>query len=82
MFGWALMTVSAVFYINAIMAPADSVKGQACYTVSLTLGNVVGAVAAGWILERMGVTAMLVFGTVSAFLGAVLVLIFAQRTEA
>ena len=81
MFGWALMTVSAVFYINAIMAPADSVKGQACYTVSLTLGNVVGAVAAGWILERMGVTAMLVFGTVSAFLGAVLVLAFAQRTE-
>lgn len=81
MFGWALMTVSAVFYINAIMAPEDSVKGQACYTVSLTLGNVVGAIAAGRILDNMGVQAMLVFGTVSALLGAVIVLVFAQRTR-
>lgn len=81
MFGWALMTVSAVFYINAIMAPEDSVKGQACYTVSLTLGNVVGAIAAGRILDKMGVQAMLVFGTVSALLGAAIVLAFAQRTQ-
>ena len=82
MFGWALMTVSAVFYINAIMEPRDAVKGQACYTVSLTLGNVVGAVTAGWILEKMGVTAMLVFGTLSALLGSVIVLAFTQRTQA
>ena len=81
MFGWALMTVSAVFYINAIMAPEDSVKGQACYTVSLTLGNVVGAIAAGRILDNMGVRAMLVFGTASALLGAVIVRVFARRTK-
>ncbi len=81
MFGWALMTVSAVFYINATMAPEDSVKGQACYTVSLTLGNVLGASAAGRILDQMGVQAMLIFGTVSALLGAVMVLVFAERTK-
>lgn len=81
MFGWALMTVSAVFYINAIMAPEDSVKGQACYTVSLTLGNVVGAIAAGRILDAMGVQAMLVFGTASALVGAVIVLVFTQKTQ-
>ena len=80
MFGWALMTVSAVFYINAIVAPEDSVKGQACFTVSLTLGNVVGAMIAGRILDKMGVQAMLVFGTVSALIGAVIVLVFSQRT--
>lgn len=81
MFGWALMTVSAVFYINAIMAPEDSVKGQACFTMSMTLGNVVGAIAAGRILDALGVQAMLMFGTASALAGAVIVLIFAQRTE-
>ena len=80
MFGWALMTVSAVFYINAIMAPGDGVKGQACYTVSMTLGNVVGAVIAGRILDRLGVSAMLIFGTLSALAGAVIVLLFSQRT--
>ena len=82
MFGWALMTVSAVFYINAIMAPGAGVKGQACYTVALTLGNVVGAIVAGGILDRLGVQAMLLFGTISSLVGAVIVLAFAQRTEA
>lgn len=81
-FGWALISVSAVFYINAIMAPEDSVKGQAFYTMSMTLGNVVGAIVAGRILDQMGVQAMLVFGTVSALVGAAIVLAFAQRTEA
>lgn len=81
MFGWALMSVSAVFYIDAIMSPADSVKGQAFFTTSNTLGNVVGAVVAGRILDALGVQAMLVFGTVSALVGAVMVLVFAQRTE-
>lgn len=81
-FGWALMTVSAVFYINAIMAPEDSVKGQACYTMTMTLGNVLGAIVAGRILDKLGVQAMLVFGTVSALAGAVIVLVFTQRTKA
>ncbi len=81
-FGWALMTVSAVFYINAIMAPEDSVKGQAFYTMSMTLGNVLGAIVAGRILDALGVQAMLVFGTVSALVGAVIVLVFTQRTKA
>lgn len=80
-FGWALISVSAVFYINAIMAPEDSVKGQAFYTMSLTLGNVLGAIVAGRILDKMGVQAMLVFGTVSALVGAVIVLVFTQRTK-
>lgn len=81
MFGWALMSVSAVFYINAIMSPEDSVKGQAYFTMSITLGNVVGAIAAGGILDALGVQAMLVFGTVSALTGAVTVLVFARKTD-
>ena len=79
--GWALMTVSSVFYINSIMEPRDSVKGQACYTTSMTLGNVLGAVLAGRILDVLGVPAMLVFGTVCALVGAVIVLVFTQKTE-
>lgn len=79
--GWALITVSAVFYINAIMAPEDTVKGQAWYTVSLTLGNVLGAVVAGRILDALGVQAMLIFGSVCAGVGAVILLVFSQKTE-
>lgn len=79
--GWALITVSAVFYINAIMAPEDTVKGQTYYTVSMTLGNVIGAVIAGRILDALGVNAMLIFGTVCAGIGAVILLVFSQNTE-
>lgn len=79
--GWALITVSGAFYINAIMSPEDTVKGQTYYTVSLTLGNVVGAILAGRILDAMGVDAMLVFGTVCAGIGAAILLIFSQKTN-
>lgn len=79
--GFALMTVSSVFYINSLMSPGDSVKGQACFTVTMTLGNVLGAIVAGRILDSIGVPAMLLFATVCAFLGAVIVLAFTQKTR-
>lgn len=79
--GFSLLTVSSVFYVNSIMAPGDRVKGQACYTMTLTLGNVIGAIAAGRILDSQGVPAMLIFGTVCAAIGAVMMLIFTEKTE-
>lgn len=77
--GFALMTVSSVFYVNSIMAPGDSVKGQACYTMTMTLGNVLGAIAAGRILDSLGVPAMLACGTACALVGAGIVLVFTQK---
>lgn len=79
--GWALITVSSVFYINAIMAPEDTVKGQAYYTVSMTLGNVVGAILCGRILDTLGVQAMLVFGTICGGIGAAILLICSEKAE-
>lgn len=73
------MTVSSVFYVNSIMAPGDSVKGQACYTMTMTLGNVLGAIAAGRILDNLGVSAMLACGTACALVGAGILLLFTQR---
>ena len=78
---WALMTISAVFYINSIMAPEDTVKGQAWYNVAFTLGSVLSSAIAGRLLDVAGVQAMLLFTTVSAFIGAVLVLLCTQKTE-
>lgn len=79
--GFALLTISAVFYVNSIMAPGDRVKGQACYTMTMTLGNVIGAAAAGRILDELGVPAMLTFGTACALLGAAMMLLFTEKTE-
>lgn len=79
--GFALITVSSVFYIDAIVAPEDSVKGQACFTLTMTLGSVLGAIAAGEILDRSGVRSMLLFATVCAFLGAAITMVFTQKVE-
>lgn len=81
MFGWGIISVSAVYYAKSIMAPEDSVKGQAYYTVAFTLGNVIGSVLGGWIIDLLGVQSMLVFGTTCAFIGAVILLIFTQNPE-
>lgn len=78
---WGLLSVSSVYYINAIMKSGDTVKGQAYYNVSLTLGNVIGALVCGRILDMLGVNAMLIFGTLCAFAGALIIFIFAQKTE-
>lgn len=80
MFAWALISVSAVYYINAVMEPADAVKGQGFYTMSYTVGSVVGAIAGGRIIDAMGVPAMLIFGTVIAGIGTVLIAVFAEKT--
>lgn len=80
-FGWGLLTACSVYYINAIMKPEDAVKGQAYYTVSMTLGNVFGALLGGWLIDAAGVSVMLAVGTAAAFAGAFIILFSAQKTE-
>lgn len=80
--GWGIISVSAVYYASSIMAPRDTVKGQAYYTVSFTLGNVLGAILGGWLIDLAGVTTMLIFGTACAFVGAVILLAFTQNPDA
>lgn len=81
MFAWALISVSAVYYINAIMAPEDRVKGQGFYTMSYTVGCVIGAILGGRIIDAMGVPAMLICGTLCAAAGTGLIAVFAEKAE-
>lgn len=59
MFGWGVISVASVFYINELMDRGDAVKGQAYYTMTITLGSVLGSLAGGWMLDAMGVGPML-----------------------
>lgn len=81
MFAWALIAVSAVYYINSIMEPEDAVKGQGYYSMSYTVGSVLGAVIGGKIIDSAGIPAMLIFGTVCAVLGTLLIAGFAEKTN-
>ena len=72
---------ASVYYVNALMEPEDAIKGQAYFTMAYTLGSVLGSFLGGTLIDLAGVHAMLLFSTVSAFIGALIVLIFAERTS-
>ena len=76
MMGWGLITVSSVFYVNSIMKPEDIVKGQAYYTMSYTVGAVIG----GSLIDRAGVNAMLLFATICS-LGGMLIVCFGSERK-
>lgn len=80
MLGWGLMTAASVYYVNAIMEPEDVIKGQAYFTMAYTLGSVLASLLGGALIDVAGVHSMLLFATISAFIGALIVLFFAERT--
>ena len=79
MLGWGLLTAASVYYVNAIMEPEDAIKGQAYFTMTYTLGSVIGSFLGGALIDFARVSSMLLFATVSALFGAVIVFIFAER---
>lgn len=79
-FGWALITVSSVYYVNSVMEEQDAIKGQAYMTMTYTLGSVLGALIGGALIDRAGVDAMLAFAAAAAFLGMAIVLAAVRPT--
>lgn len=79
--GWALITVSSVYYVNAIMDQQDAIKGQAYMTMTYTIGSVVAAFLGGALIDLAGVNAMLLFATVCAALGMMIMLLAAEKAE-
>ncbi len=60
MFGWALINVACVYYVDGIMEPQDSIKGQAYMAMTITAGNVMSSLFGGWLIDAAGVGAMLI----------------------
>ena len=78
MFGWALMTVSSVYYVNSVMEEQDVIKGQAYMTMMYTLGSVLGSLIGGALIDAISVNAMLIFSSASALAGTVIVMVTAS----
>lgn len=68
---FAILIPAYAHYVNQNMSALDRVKGQTYMMACVTLGNVIGSFVGGYILEWRNVTALLIFGTILAFLGMV-----------
>ena len=79
MFAWGITCIALVYYVNEIMEEEDAVKGQAYVTTTNTIAMVIGSLAGGWLIDHMGVNVMLLFGTVCAGIGAVLMAISVEE---
>ncbi|MDO4633467.1 MAG: MFS transporter [Eubacteriales bacterium] len=78
-FGWGLITVSAVYYVNSIMKREDAVKGQTFMNMTYTAGCVIGSLAGGRIIDVWSVSAMLLFGTIASAIGMVILLFGTEK---
>lgn len=72
---FALITPAYASYTNQWMKPTDRVKGQTFMMAAVTLGNVVGSLLGGQVLDRASVESLLVIGLGMTLLGMILMFI-------
>ena len=78
--GYALYTVAVVYFANEIIDLPDRVQGQAYFSMTNTIGIVLGSSAGGFLLDWWGSGALLAFATVTGGAG-MLLLLWCLRTK-
>lgn len=70
---FALFVPASVYYVERLMPASERARGQSYMTLTITLGNVVAGLFGGYMLDALGVPALLLGGAVAASVGAVAV---------
>lgn len=82
MLGYALYTVSSVYYVGMVVAKKDEVKGQTYLGAVCTVGGLLASIFSGLLIDALGVQQMLLVYTGVSALGALLLFFSVQRTPA
>ena len=72
MLGWGIMAVGIVYYVNDIVDEKDTAQGQAFSGMALTIGNVMGNLVGGKVIDSFGIDTLLITGFIAAFIGTVI----------
>lgn len=78
-FGWGIMAVGIIYYVNQIMEPMDVVKGQAYATLAYTMGSVLSSFMGGFLIDWFGIGVMLTVGAVLSGIGSVIIWITVEK---
>lgn len=81
MLGYGLMFPAMVGFIDDIMSRGEAVRGQAVYTTAITVGNVLGCVAGGRILDIYSVKTLLLISSIITIAGAAIICIIVNRIK-
>lgn len=79
--GYGLLFPALVSFIDHIMDKREAVRGQAVFTVALTVGNVFGSVLGGIILDAFSVTTLLGISSVLSVIGTLIIVALINRIK-
>ena len=79
---FALMIPAMVQYVNLVVDPKDSAKGQAIANGMMTLGAVFASLIGGSLYDTLTVRGTLAIGTLIALTGSFITLLFIERKKA
>lgn len=68
-FSFALFIPSASYMVNEKLLPLDRIYGQTLLSIAMTVGNVLGNVAGGTLLDTFGVPSLLIVSVACASIG-------------
>lgn len=71
MFGFGIMAIALVYYVNDLVDESDRAQGQAFAGMALTIASVIGSFVGGTIIDKFGVDTLLIIGIILACLGLV-----------
>lgn len=78
---FALMMPAMVYYVDEIMSPGEAVKGQALFTMMMTLSTIFSSLAGGWIIDAFGVDALNLISLLITAAGNVVVILSINRVK-
>ena len=79
--GYGLLFPALVSFIDHIMDKREAVRGQAVFTVALTVGNVIGSVLGGIILDAYSVSALLGISSILSVIGSLIIMALINKIK-
>ena len=71
-FGWGLLAVSSVYYINDLMNENDKIKGQGFFSMTFTIGSIISSVTGGYLIDKFSVDFMLIVAVAAGIIGSLI----------
>lgn len=79
MLGYALFYPAMVQYIGESMSKGEAVKGQALFTIMMTIAGVLANLTGGMILDTVGVRMLVLSCLVTVIIGAIIFFVMTDR---
>lgn len=77
--GYGLLFPAIVSFIDHIMDRREALRGQTVFTAALTIGNVLGSVFGGSILDAYSASALLLVSSVISICGTLIIAVFVGK---